>query len=379
MGLAAEIARAIERALQDFRFPGGQISGEVPASVLPPTGNTGTGYTPTAHTHDVADLEQSGAADGDVLTYDTGTGEWGPAAPTGGGGGAPVGATYIVQTADGTLTNEQALASLSTGLVKVTTGTGVLSTAVSNTDYAAATHATRHQSGGADAIKLDDLATPDDNTDLDATTGHHGLLPKLGGGTSNFLRADGSWAAPAGSFSNPMTTAGDIIYGGASGAPTRLAIGSTNRVLTVISGNPSWESPAAAPAELGYAAITSDLTTTSTSMVDATGLSVTVTVGSRPIIVEAYLSEARTDKNGARAICEIYDNTAAARVQLGIATGVTNAGVGQTLCMKVRLTPASGSRTYKVRWSVDAGVSATGTIRAASTNPSWIRVYEIAT
>jgi len=57
-------------------------------------------------------------------------------------------------------------------------------------------HASTHQSGGSDAIKLDDLATPDDNTDLNATTGRHGLLPKLGGGTTNFLRADGTWAAP---------------------------------------------------------------------------------------------------------------------------------------------------------------------------------------
>lgn len=45
-------------------------------------------------------------------------------------------------------------------------------------------------------VKLDDLATPDDNTDLNATTGRHGLLPKLGGGTTNFLRADGTWATP---------------------------------------------------------------------------------------------------------------------------------------------------------------------------------------
>lgn len=59
-------------------------------------------------------------------------------------------------------------------------------------------HATRHQAGGADPIKLDDLAAPDDNTDLDATTSAHGLLPKLGGGTTNFLRADGSWALPPG-------------------------------------------------------------------------------------------------------------------------------------------------------------------------------------
>jgi hypothetical protein len=55
------------------------------------------------------------------------------------------------------------------------------------------------QSGGAQAIKLDDLATPDDNTDLDATTGHHGLLPKLPGGTTTFLRADGSFAAASAS------------------------------------------------------------------------------------------------------------------------------------------------------------------------------------
>lgn len=46
--------------------------------------------------------------------------------------------------------------------------------------------------------KLDDFGTPDDNTDLNATTARHGLLPKLGGGSTNFLRADGTWAAPAG-------------------------------------------------------------------------------------------------------------------------------------------------------------------------------------
>ena len=39
---------------------------------------------------------------------------------------------------------------------------------------------------------------------------------------------------------NPMTTAGDIIYGGASGAPTRLGIGTDGYVLTVASGAPAW-------------------------------------------------------------------------------------------------------------------------------------------
>ena len=55
-------------------------------------------------------------------------------------------------------------------------------------------HKTSHQSGGSDAIKLDDLATPDDNTDLDATTTEHGLLPKLSGSTTDYLRGDGVFA-----------------------------------------------------------------------------------------------------------------------------------------------------------------------------------------
>jgi len=39
---------------------------------------------------------------------------------------------------------------------------------------------------------------------------------------------------------SPMTTAGDLIIGGVSGAGSRLAIGSTNYVLTVIAGTPTW-------------------------------------------------------------------------------------------------------------------------------------------
>ena len=39
---------------------------------------------------------------------------------------------------------------------------------------------------------------------------------------------------------NPMTASGDIIYGGTSGTPTRLAKGTDGQVLTLTSGNPSW-------------------------------------------------------------------------------------------------------------------------------------------
>lgn len=48
---------------------------------------------------------------------------------------APSDATYIVQTASGGLSAEQALGALATGLVKNTTVTGVLSIAIEGTDY----------------------------------------------------------------------------------------------------------------------------------------------------------------------------------------------------------------------------------------------------
>jgi len=56
-------------------------------------------------------------------------------------------------------------------------------------------HATRHQSGGADDIKLDDLAAPDDNTDLNSSASAHGLLPKLSGVSTEFLNGQGAFAS----------------------------------------------------------------------------------------------------------------------------------------------------------------------------------------
>ena len=47
------------------------------------------------------------------------------------------------------------------------------------------------------------------------------------------------------SMSNPMTAQGDVIYGGASGTPTRLAKGTAGQVLTMNSGAtaPEWQTP----------------------------------------------------------------------------------------------------------------------------------------
>lgn len=51
------------------------------------------------------------------------------------GAGAPTNATYITQTPNGSLTNEQALSLLGTGLLKSTTGTGIVTIGINGTDF----------------------------------------------------------------------------------------------------------------------------------------------------------------------------------------------------------------------------------------------------
>lgn len=71
-------------------------------------------------------------------------------------------------------------------------------------------------------------------------------FPIADGTASYFLQTNGSgtlsWAS---ALSNPMTAAGDIIYGGASGSPTALVKGTAGQVLTMNSGAtaPEWATP----------------------------------------------------------------------------------------------------------------------------------------
>lgn len=65
-----------------------------------------------------------GCSDGQILQWTEATDLWGCA--TVGGTGAPTDATYITQTANGSLSAEQALSSLSTGIMRVATTTGVI-------------------------------------------------------------------------------------------------------------------------------------------------------------------------------------------------------------------------------------------------------------
>jgi hypothetical protein len=75
--------------------------------------------------------------------------------------------------------------------------------------------------------------------------GASGLVPAPAAGDAaagKVLKADGTWYIPPGDMTNPMSAEGDLIYGGTSGAATRLAAGTAGQILqTNGSGSaPSW-------------------------------------------------------------------------------------------------------------------------------------------
>jgi hypothetical protein len=69
------------------------------------------------------------------------------------------------------------------------------------------------------------------------TTGQ--VLAKASGTDLDFV-----WSADAAGMTNPMTTTADIIYSSSGSTPARLGIGSTDDVLTVAGGVPTWAAPA---------------------------------------------------------------------------------------------------------------------------------------
>lgn len=82
MGFEQGIQHLIEdafRSKEKTGWPADRIAGQLVAGQggpLPPGGNTGSGYTPSAHTHPLSDLEQSGAADGDMIYWSDSGDAW---------------------------------------------------------------------------------------------------------------------------------------------------------------------------------------------------------------------------------------------------------------------------------------------------------------
>jgi hypothetical protein len=141
-------------------------------------------------------------------------------------------------TSTGTLGTDQGgtgMASFNSGGAMYATSTSALTTGILPTS-AGGTGLTTYTSGGA-------LYT----TSTTAITS--GTLPLTAGGTGATTKAAAFDAL------SPMTTAGDIIYGGVSGTGTRLAKGTDGQFLSLTSGAPIWTSiPTATSTVAGYLA-----------------------------------------------------------------------------------------------------------------------------
>lgn len=124
--------------------------------------------------------------------------------------------------------------------------------------------------------------------------------------------------------------------------------------------------------ELGYAEITANVNTTSTTAVDIAGLEVTVEVRDRPILL----------RFGCRAVA---NNTSNGNVVIGIHDDANNVvqwgdminhpvNARRALMIARRLAPAPGSHTYKMRWLVSSG---TGSLLAGTDHPAFLQAVEI--
>jgi hypothetical protein len=169
---------------------------------------TGTYPNPTVHKVHGVNMQSGTPTDGDVMYYHNAGSEWQHRSLSS-ANIAPKDATYIVQTSDTGLSNEQALGALGTGILKNTTTTGVLSIAAGS-DLPSHSHAASDTTSGT----FDIARIPTGSTGTTVSLGNHthaasaitsGTMSTsvLGSGTAsseNFLRGDGTWSTSSDSY-----------------------------------------------------------------------------------------------------------------------------------------------------------------------------------
>lgn len=202
-----------------------------------------------------------------------------------------------------------------------------------------------------------------------ATTGlttAYGAVRYLTDGTNWFtVSMDGS------SGGGSSTLAGD----------TDVAISSPSSGQALVYNGTKWANATAPGAEIGYVSGTAAVTTASTSMVDVTGMSLTVTVASNPILIDYFCPLADTTAGGgtttpSRFDIQIYDVTGAAVIEQAYILTMTNSSgtsMGGMVHLAARVNPSAGSRTYKVQFASESS-GVTCRLYAAATAPMWLRI-----
>jgi hypothetical protein len=159
-------------------------------------------------------------------------------------------------------------------------------------------------------------------------------------------------------------TIGSAAYGAGSISSTAIA---TNGVAA--------SNLATSAITLGYAQITGNITTTSTTFVQATGLSVTVTIpaGGRRIKVTVYTVSVANSVSANGTVLSLWDGTVGSGTQIQQTNVVPATNIAMSLIWAG--TPSAGSKTYNVGFSSVS--SGTSTITAGTTSPAFILVEAI--
>lgn len=191
-------------------------------------------------------------------------------------------------------------------------------------------------------------------------------------------------------LSNPMTTAGDIIYGGASGTPTRLAVGTAGQVLKVNAGATAPEWGAASGGGGGILAfdynvyVGGDIALSSTSPAAVTGptdLTVAASTGDVVMLGISAIANNTTGQSIGFDFATIVSASPVNYVSSGNGTPVNIGVMGWFIPATAVIGVVSGSYGYVVQagdisggnvvFRLYARVSGNRTLSAQSTIPLW--------
>lgn len=344
-----------------------------------PFGTAGNYSTLTAFPSYAQDGALAFAQDTSTLyIFETSTASW-TAIDGGGGGGSGTVTSVSVTTANGvsgTVANPTTTPAISLALGAITpssvnaSGT-VLGSNLSGTNTGDVTLASVGSSPSANAATISSQVLT--LQPFDAT--HPGVVTASGGGTTNFLRADGTWAATPSGFANPMTTLGDIIYENATPAPARLAGNTTatkNFLVQTgtgsISAAPAWG--AIASGDLPTITLTSDVTGAAssgsiTTTVAFVGGSSAANVHSAELLANAATS---VDTNSTIVKRDGSGNFAATTITAAL-TGTASGNT--TLTPNNHGVVFSGSANVLTVLAPDASTSKVLVSGGASADPSW--------
>lgn len=196
------------------------------------------------------------------------------------------------------------------------------------------------------------------------------------------VNSSGTVTPWGGALTNPMTTAGDIIIGGASGAPARLALAAAGKVPTGTGSSVAASYPPGY--EFSYVEFTSDKTSTHTTEATSDTVVASASVaydGSTIVNVEFYcpiLFPPTVD--GGKAIVLLYeDSTVLGQIAVARTSSAATA-IGWPCHVSRRLTPSNASHTYTIKLMTTAGTAnaSAGAGGTGAEMPGFIRITKVA-